>query len=78
MQSVRVGDVADTLEVYLGSLYVNDFNLFGRTWQVIVQADAQFRNRLDRVQRLKVRNRYGDMVPLGAACRRPAARSTVR
>ena len=52
----RSGDVFDTLQIYLGSLYVNDFNLFGRTWQVIVQADAEFRNQVEDVKRLKVRN----------------------
>ncbi len=54
------------LQVYLGSLYVNDFDLFGRTWQVIVQADARFRNDKDDVRRIKVRNRQGQMVPIGA------------
>ena len=42
---VSVGDIVSTLQVYFGSLYVNDFNLFGRTWQVNVQADEQFRRR---------------------------------
>ena len=56
----------DTLQVYLGSLYVNDFNLFGRTWQVIVQADAKFRNQVEDVRQLKVRNTAGAMVPMGA------------
>ena len=46
---VPLGDVFNTLQVYLGSLYVNDFNLFGRTWQVVVQADAQFRNQVEDV-----------------------------
>ena len=55
----------DTLQVYLGSLYVNDFNLFGRTWQVIVQADAPFRNQTEEVKQLKVRNNVGTMVPMG-------------
>ncbi len=43
-KQVAAQDLFDTLRIYLGSLYVNDFNLFGRTWQVIVQADAKFRN----------------------------------
>jgi multidrug efflux pump len=64
--SVPLGDAFETLQAYLGSLYVNDFNLFGRTWQVIVQADARFRNRVDAARQLKVRNRMGGMVPLGA------------
>jgi len=61
---VPIGDVFQTLQVYLGSLYVNDFNLFGRTWQVNLQADEQFRLNSDAVGQLKVRNRDGDMVPL--------------
>jgi multidrug efflux pump len=64
-KDVAIRDVFDTLRIYLGSLYVNDFNLFGRTWQVIVQADAKFRNQVDDVRRLKARNSRGDMVPIG-------------
>ena len=44
---VPLADVFNTLQVYLGSLYVNDFNRFGRTWQVVVQADAAFRNQVE-------------------------------
>ncbi|MBV9122950.1 MAG: efflux RND transporter permease subunit, partial [Planctomycetes bacterium] len=62
---VPLGDVFNTLQVYLGSLYVNDVNLFGRTWQVNVQAQGQFRNRVEDVNLLKVRNNQGGMVPLG-------------
>jgi multidrug efflux pump len=62
---VRLGDAFDTLQVYLGSLYVNDFNLFGRTWQVVVQADARSRNQVNEVRQLKVRNAAGAMVPIG-------------
>ncbi len=62
---VPLGDLFDTLQIYLGSLYVNDFNLFGRTWQVIVQADAPFRNQTETVGQLKVRNSTGGMVPVG-------------
>ncbi|HVX11494.1 MAG TPA: multidrug efflux RND transporter permease subunit [Pirellulales bacterium] len=62
---VSLKDVFDALQVYLGSLYVNDINLFGRTWQVIVQSDADFRDRVEDVKLLKVRNNRGDMVPLG-------------
>ena len=69
-------DVFDTLQIYLGSLYVNDFNRFGRTWQVIVQADARFRNQVEDVRQLKVRNAKGDMVPLGSLA--DSARSTAR
>jgi multidrug efflux pump len=63
---VELKDVFDTLQGYLGSYYVNDFNRFGRTWQVNVQADAPFRTDADSVRQLKVRNADGDMVPLGA------------
>src|SRR4029077_12735684 len=55
-----------TLQVYLGSLYINDFNLFGRTWQVIAQSQARYRDQKDDVNRLRVRNATGTMVPLGA------------
>ncbi len=67
-QSVGVNpqDVFATLQIYLGSLYVNDFNLFGRTWQVNVQAGGEFRDDPARVKRLTVRNNHGDMVPLGS------------
>jgi multidrug efflux pump len=64
--AVNPADVFTTLQVYLGSLYVNDFNRFGRTWQVIAQADGVFRDDPDRVKLLKVRNANGEMVPLGA------------
>jgi multidrug efflux pump len=63
---VALTDVFDALQAYLGSYYVNDFNRFGRTWQVNVQADAPFRVDADTVRQLKVRNTNGDMVPLGA------------
>jgi len=63
---VNPNDVFTTLQVYLGSLYVNDFNQFGRTWQVVVQAAAPFRNNVEAVKRLEVRNSAGSMVPLGA------------
>jgi multidrug efflux pump subunit AcrB len=64
--SVALSDVFDTLQVYLGGYYVNDFNRFGRTWQVNVQADASFRVDAEMVQNMKVRNGDGDMVPLGS------------
>jgi hydrophobic/amphiphilic exporter-1 (mainly G- bacteria), HAE1 family len=62
---VPLNSVFGTLQAYLGSSYVNDFNLVGRTYQVRVQADAQFRARQDDVRRLEVRNSAGQMVPLG-------------
>jgi NodT family efflux transporter outer membrane factor (OMF) lipoprotein len=55
----------ETMQINLGSLYVNDFNRFGRTYQVIAQADAQFRDRPEDITRLKTRNAAGQMVPLG-------------
>jgi multidrug efflux pump subunit AcrB len=62
---VPLSAVFDTLQVYLGGYYVNDFNEFGRTWQVNLQADAPFRLDPDIVRRLKVRNSKGEMIPLG-------------
>src|SRR5262249_2870507 len=66
---VNPKDVFDTLQIYLGSYYVNDFNRFGRTWQVIVQAEGEFRDDPDKIKLLKVRNAQGEMVPLGAIVR---------
>jgi multidrug efflux pump len=61
---VAVSDIFDTLQIYMGSLYANDFNRFGRTYQVNVQADQQFRQDSSQIGQLKVRNNLGDMVPL--------------
>ena len=63
---VAVTDVFDTMQIYLGSLYVNDFNKFGRTYSVRVQADAAYRARAEDVGQLKVRSSSGEMVPLSA------------
>jgi multidrug efflux pump len=63
---VPLTDVFDALQAYLGRYYVNDFNRFGRTWQVNVQAEPQFRTDAESVRQLKVRNSDGDMVPLGS------------
>jgi hydrophobe/amphiphile efflux-1 (HAE1) family protein len=63
---VDVQDVFDTMQIYLGSFYINDFNRFGRTYQVIAQADKQFRSRPDDILQLKTRNIDGQMVPLGS------------
>jgi hydrophobe/amphiphile efflux-1 (HAE1) family protein len=63
---VSMDEVFNTLQVYLGSLYVNDFNLFGRTWQVNVQANADFRNQIEDLKLFKMRNIQGRMVPLGS------------
>ena len=59
-------DVFNTLQVYLGSAYVNDFNLFGRTYSVYAQADAPYRATVQDIENLKVRNNRGEMVPLGS------------
>ncbi len=63
---VDLNSVFETLQAFLGGYYVNDFNKFGRTWQVNVQADAPYRMNAEVVQQFKVRNENGDMVPLGA------------
>jgi multidrug efflux pump len=63
---VPVTEVFDTMQVYLGSLYVNDFNRFGRVYQVRAQADAEFRDRPEDIGQLKTRNVHGDMVPLSS------------
>jgi len=66
VRGVSMLDFANTLQVYTGSLYVNDFNLFGRTWQVIVQAESNFRSNPEAITQLRVRNSRGAMVPLGS------------
>jgi HAE1 family hydrophobic/amphiphilic exporter-1 len=63
---VPLQSVFNTLQANLGSAYVNDFNLFGRTWKVQVQADQQFRSQVSDIQRLEVRNANGDMIPIGS------------
>ena len=65
-QGVPLAAVFDTLQIYLGSLYVNDFNRFGRTYQVNAQAEPEYRQEPDQIRNLKVRNIHGDMVPLGS------------
>ena len=69
---VNLDDVFQTLQVYLGSLYVNDFNRFGRTYQVLAQADAPFRSRIEDISTLQVRNADGQMIPLGLVPHRHA------
>jgi hydrophobe/amphiphile efflux-1 (HAE1) family protein len=63
---IPLNDLFQTLRIYLGSAYVNDFNKFGRTYQVIAQADAPFRATAENITQLKVRNNRGEMVPLGS------------
>src|SRR5207253_249852 len=65
IQGVPLQNLFETMQIYLGSLYVNDFNRFGRTFQVVAQADAQFRSRPEDITRLKTRNAQGQSVPLG-------------
>ena len=62
---VGMDEVFNTLQVYLGSLYVNDFNRFGRTWQVNVQGDSNFRKQIEDLKLLKIRNLAGGMAPFG-------------
>jgi hydrophobe/amphiphile efflux-1 (HAE1) family protein len=65
-QGVPLQNVFETMQINLGSLYVNDFNRFGRTYQVVAQADAEFRDQPEDILRLKTRNAAGQLVPLGA------------
>ena len=65
-ESLKLTDVFQTLQVYLGSLYVNDFNRFGRTYRVVAQADAPFRSKVDDILPLQTRNAKDEMVPLGS------------
>ena len=63
---LNIKEIFDTMQIYLGSFYINDFNQFGRTYKVIVQADEAYRADQRDVTNLKVRNAQGDMVPLGS------------
>ncbi|RJG11719.1 efflux RND transporter permease subunit [Massilia cavernae] len=63
---VPLATIYQTLQINLGSMYVNDFNQFGRTYQVRVQADAQFRSQAEQIAQLKVRNDKGEMIPLSS------------
>jgi len=65
-QGVPLTALFETLQIYLGSAYVNDFNQFGRTWQVIAQADAPFRDSVEDIANLRTRNDRGEMVPIGS------------
>lgn len=66
IQGIPLDEVFNALQVYLGSAYVNDFNMFGRTYQVKAQAEAKFRSKKEQINNLKVRNATGLMVPLGS------------
>ncbi|HEY1953238.1 MAG TPA: efflux RND transporter permease subunit [Gemmatimonadaceae bacterium] len=63
---IHLNDLFSTLQIYLGSQYINDFNKFGRTYQVIAQADAPYRSSAENITQLKVRSASGEMVPLGS------------
>ncbi|MES2440667.1 MAG: efflux RND transporter permease subunit [Verrucomicrobiota bacterium] len=65
-QGVPLANIFETMQINLGSLYVNDFNRFGRTYQVVAQADAKFRTNAEDITKLKTRNLDGKMVPLGS------------
>ena len=65
---VELDSVFQALQVYTGGYYVNDFNRFGRTWQVNAQAESEFRVNADSVRQFKVKGRNGEMVPLGTIC----------
>jgi multidrug efflux pump len=65
-QGVPLSSVFDTLQAYLGSVYINDFNRFGRTFRVYAQAEAQYRGKPEDIANLKTKNLSGDMVPIGA------------
>ncbi|GGP96056.1 efflux RND transporter permease subunit [Shewanella ulleungensis] len=65
-QAVSLDELFATLQGYMGSVYANDFNQFGRTYQVNVQADEQFRQTPEQISQLKVRNNQGEMVPIGS------------
>mgnify|MGYP006137768719 FL=1 len=63
---LEINTLFEAMQGYLGTIYVNDFNLFGRSYQVNVQADAPYRQDVEQIKQLKVRNKNGDMIPLGA------------
>ena len=62
---IPLSDIFSTLQAYLGSAYVNDFNIFGRTYRVMIQADSEFRSRVEDINELQVRDAQGNMIPLG-------------
>jgi HAE1 family hydrophobic/amphiphilic exporter-1 len=80
-QGVALIDVYRTIQAYMGGLFVNYFNRFGRQWQVYVEAEGEYRNNLDNVGQFYVRNAQGDMVPLSALTKfesRPGPEFTMR
>jgi multidrug efflux pump len=65
-QGIALSDLFETLQVYLGSSYANDFTRFGRTYQVIAQADGAYRDHVEQIGELRTRNNAGDLVPIGS------------
>jgi multidrug efflux pump len=65
-EGVTLTELFETLQIYLGSAYINDFSRFGRTYQVIAQADASFRERAEQIGELRTRNAAGELVPVGS------------
>ena len=63
-QGVALTDLFETLQIYLGSTYINDFNQFGRVYRVMAQADAPFRQQVEDIGNLRTRNARGEMVPI--------------
>ena len=75
-QGVALTDLFETVQTYLGSAYVNDFNRFGRTFRVLAQADGPFRDSVEDIAKLRTRNDRGEMVPIGSMVQdRPDLRS---
>src|SRR5260370_25745190 len=65
-QGVALADLFQTLQTYLGSVYINDFNIFGRVYRVMAQADATYLQRVEDIGNLRVRNARGETVPIGS------------
>ncbi len=65
-KAISLAEVFNTLQIYFGSLYVNDFNLYGRTWQVNIQSEAKYRMKPEDLRRIHVRNDHGEMVPFSS------------
>lgn len=65
-QGVELTDLFETLQIYLGSVYINDFNLFGRVYRVMAQADSSFRQQAEDIGNLRTKNAAGEMVPIGS------------
>ncbi|WP_337261391.1 MULTISPECIES: efflux RND transporter permease subunit [unclassified Serratia (in: enterobacteria)] len=65
-QGVKLTDLFDTLQTYLGSVYINDFNIYGRVYRVMAQADADYRQQIENIGKLHTRNANGEMVPIGS------------